>query len=169
MTTKKQFLKTTEPLEENLKVALTKCYDDFKNEFSKTKVEDKITTTETWYDAETNLTWELKTPENATHRYVWGKENIPNAWNPEALTDDVKDTQSYIEKLNKENYGGFSDWRLPTLDELKDLCSKREITENGVTWTTTSWTDDTDYYWVWSGTSTTGDYYDGDYHVRCVR
>ena len=31
------------------------------------------------------------------------------------------DSQSYLEKFNKEAYAGFSNWRLPTREELKSL------------------------------------------------
>lgn len=123
---------------------------------------------QTWHDPETNLTWELKTPENVNHRYVMKKEYIKHAWSPESLTDDVKDAQSYAEKLNNQNFGGFSDWRLPTLDELKDLYSKREIIEKGETCTTTSFTNNTNGYSRWYGTHTS-DNRCINYYVRCVR
>jgi Tol biopolymer transport system component len=34
---------------------------------------------------------------------------------------DWKEVKGYIDELNKEGYAGFSDWRLPTLEELASL------------------------------------------------
>jgi len=84
--------------------------------------EDNI---DVWKDRETGLFWEVKKRENIKHKYVWKKENIENARNPKLNTDDVKDAFSYAEKLNSENYGGFSDWRVPTLVELKTLLGEK--------------------------------------------
>ena len=55
---------------------------------------------ERWIDTKTNLVWELKNPKNADEEY------------------SIKEALSYCEKLNATNAGGYSDWRLPTLEEL---------------------------------------------------
>jgi len=49
---------------------------------------------------------------------MWQKSGSPN-W------IYLKDVPAYIEKLNRERFAEYSDWRLPTVDELKSL-----ITEN---------------------------------------
>ena len=82
-----------------------------------------------WKDTETNLMWEIKNEENIKHCYVWSKEDIAesikNGWDT-YLTDDVKDAFSYAKKLNKINYCGFNDWRVPTIDELKTILTKEK-------------------------------------------
>jgi hypothetical protein len=79
-----------------------------------------------WVDKSTNLMWEVKNRKNVEHEYVWNKENIEAVGRPEYLTDDVKDAFSYAEKLNNQNYAGFNDWRVPTLEELKTILTKEE-------------------------------------------
>ena len=62
-------------------------------------------------DRNTGLTWEIKTMQKGLHyfraRYTW-KES--------------RDT--FITTLNKEKFGGASDWRLPTIEELVSISHK---------------------------------------------
>ena len=59
-------------------------------------------------DNVTGLMWEMKTDDGSIH----DKDNTYN-WG---------DAQSvFIAKLNATNYGGFSDWRLPTFKELSSI------------------------------------------------
>ncbi len=50
---------------------------------------------------------------------VWQKDHAPEriTW-PEAV--------SYIQQLNKDNFAGHSDWRLPTNEELSTLMLSQE-------------------------------------------
>ena len=52
------------------------------------------------YDAATGLSWQQS-----------GSSNLIN----------FNETQAYIQKLNREDYGGYADWRLPTLEEAMSL------------------------------------------------
>ncbi|MEZ4746604.1 MAG: DUF1566 domain-containing protein [Calditrichia bacterium] len=47
----------------------------------------------------------------------WQQSGSPDSmiWN---------DTQKYIKQLNEKNFGGFSDWRLPTLEEAMSLMER---------------------------------------------
>ena len=53
-----------------------------------------------WLDPETGLMWQAATSDN---KIVW--KNVGN----------------YAEQLNQLNYGGYSDWRVPTRFELETL------------------------------------------------
>ncbi len=82
--------------------------------------------TTTWIDRTTELMWECKNEKNIAHKYVWAENYVKNAWKEEYLTDEIKDIFSYVKELNKNKYCSFSDWRIPSLEELKSLL----ITDN---------------------------------------
>lgn len=75
-------------------------------------------------DNETGLIWEVKTnkdgvlnytnPHDADNVYSWydGKSGWPG---------DGSDTLDFINALNDANFGGHSDWRMPTVKELSTL------------------------------------------------
>ena len=85
-----------------------------------------------WKDTNTGLIWETKKYNtlNNQHKYT--------------------DSKTILKNLNSENYAGFSDWRVPTLEELKtlitnekndkDLYIKKPLSTNNDTlyWTSTS-------------------------------
>lgn len=72
---------------------------------SRTSIETQVPVilSKTLLDTKNKLEWELKTPENA---------NI-------SLSYD--DSQLYVNELNIKSFNGYNDWRLPTLEELKEL------------------------------------------------
>lgn len=41
---------------------------------------------------------------------------------------NYKDTQAYIEKLKKEKFAGYRDWRLPTLEGAMSLMEPEQRT-----------------------------------------
>lgn len=62
-------------------------------------VENKI-----WFDEDTGLMWQVKIDSTEEHgRFPWN------------------DIFRYCDNKNKESYGGFSDWRVPTIEELETL------------------------------------------------
>jgi len=67
----------------------------------------------TVYDKVTGLTW-TKSPD-------WNADSKINEEDKFTFSDFLK----YIDKLNKENYGGYNDWRVPTIKELYSLIDFR--------------------------------------------
>lgn len=58
----------------------------------------------TWLDEEIGLMWQVKIDASEEHgRLPWS------------------DIFKYCDNKNKENFGGFSDWRIPTIEELETL------------------------------------------------
>lgn len=59
-----------------------------------------------WKDPDTGLIWQVQI-ENKT--YGW------------------YETQQYVDKLNKTRYGGYNQWKIPTIDELKTILTKDSL------------------------------------------
>ena len=82
-------------------------------------------------DGVTGLVWEEKhandsadnytNPNDADNTYTWYDNNTAtnggNAGTPGVGTD----TMDFIRTMNTSNYGGFSDWRMPTDKELQSI------------------------------------------------
>ncbi len=65
---------------------------------------------------------------------VTGKDQVVIDYTPGLMwhqsgSDDpinLERTQKWLQNLNKKGYAGFSDWRLPTLEELESLAESSE-------------------------------------------
>ncbi len=83
-------------------------------------------------DSITGLTWEIKTSQNKTATYTW------------------EEAATYIAGLNSDQFGGYSDWRLPTIRELAFIVDRDNYNPAVDTeiFPNTASGDDSDYlYW----------------------
>jgi len=76
-------------------------------------------------DNVTGLTWEVKTDDGGIHdrdnTYSWCDTNGTSNGGYAGTCGAGTDTEDFIASLNVANYGGYSDWRLPTVQELVSL------------------------------------------------
>jgi hypothetical protein len=79
-------------------------------------------------DNVTGLIWENKTDDGGIHdkdnTYTWCDTNSEtNGGNPGVCGSGATptDTQAFIQALNVAKYGGYSDWRIPTVKELRSI------------------------------------------------
>jgi hypothetical protein len=82
-------------------------------------------------DNVTGLVWEVKGAKDGTkdynnandadNTYTWYD---PNFAEYPGTPGDGTDTQDFIDKLNASAYGGFSNWRMPTVKELTTLVDR---------------------------------------------
>jgi hypothetical protein len=77
-------------------------------------------------DNVTGLIWEIKTTDGSVHdvgnKYYWCNSNLEN---PGYCSGD--NTEGFIAILNIDKFGGFDDWRLPTIVELTTLVDSSHI------------------------------------------
>ena len=86
-------------------------------------------------DNVTGLIWEIKTDDGSIH----DRDNTYN-W------DDAQDV--FIAALNNDNYGGYSDWRLPTVKELMPI-----VNRDGYNPINTTYFPNTVVSYYWSSTT----------------
>ena len=137
-------------------------------------------------DNVTGLIWEVKEDKDDVQNY----SNTNDADNTYTWYDGVSgtpgdgtDTLDFINALNTEQFGGYSDWRLPTVKELSSLVDSSippgptintDYFPNTVSsnyWSSTTYAPNSNYAWdvdfndgeVWGRGKS------GDDHVRAVR
>ena len=135
------------------------------NTYLKKSIEGKTLSndTETWScieDTNNGLTWEIKSSDNGVrdknNSYSWYQPSLLEG--AQGAADEGKckgssdcDTQSYIQTMNKKNYCGYSDWRLPSREEMLSIVSF----ENAASKVTinTNYFPDTLPSWYWTASS----------------
>ena len=140
------------------------------------------------------LIWEMKTnkdgvknyndPHDADNTYTWYDSNPATNGGNAGTPGNGTDTEDFIKALNDAHYGGYSDWRLPTIKELAYIVNYSipypgptidtgyfPNTQSSFYWSSTTYAYGTDYAW-----GVYFDYgYDGygnksnGYYVRAVR
>ncbi len=88
-----------------------------------------------WLDESTNLTWELKTKDNWELMYYSNDsaKQRPTEYqiqNQVKINEDCLTAEDYVRHLNEIMHGGYSDWRLPTINELRSLYDKETKSMN---------------------------------------
>jgi len=79
-------------------------------------------------DNVTGLTWEVKTAANAAYTYTWFDSNAasnvgtPGMANGGVCVDTIHcDTEKYVAAMNTAAVCGFTDWRVPKMQELRSI------------------------------------------------
>jgi hypothetical protein len=145
-------------------------------------------------DGVTGLTWEVKTSDGGVHDQAWtytwynsnAATNCGNAGTPAGGSCGIAipgcDTEKFVNAVNSIGWCGFSNWRMPTVDELKSIVNYSTSNPS----ITTAWFTNTKSSYFWSGSPYAGysgsawrvDFgnglgYSGDksdsYYVRLVR
>lgn len=150
----------------------TKCYDSSGNEIdcAGTGQDGEYSINEMSYttldggsmvqDNVTGLIWEVKTnkdgvknyddPHDADNTYTWYDPD-PATNGGHAGTESDHDTKDFIDALNSANFGGYSDWRLPSREELRSILDFR-VPSSGP-WIDSSFFPNTASTLYWSSTT----------------
>jgi len=82
-------------------------------------------------DNNTGLIWEMKTskdgvknyadPHDADNTYTWYDPNPATNGGNAGTAGNGTDTQDFIDALNTAKFGGYSDWRMPSIEELRSI------------------------------------------------
>jgi hypothetical protein len=103
-------------------------------------------------DNVTGLIWENKTVDGTIHdkdkSYTWYDPTDPNPGTP----GDGTDTKDFLDALNSARFGGYSDWRLPTIRELTSIVNHGIPPSPGPA-IDTGYFPNTAASWYWSSTT----------------
>jgi hypothetical protein len=112
-------------------------------------------------DNVTGLVWEMKTnedgvenysdPHDADNTYTWYDSNPATNGGNAGTPGTGTDTEDFIKALNDARYGGYSDWRMPTIKELAYIVNY-SIPYPGPT-IDTGYFPNTAASWYWSSTT----------------
>ncbi len=137
-------------------------------------------------DNVTGLIWEVKTDDGSVHDkyniYTWCDTNSETNGGDAGTCGEGTDTEDFINALNTEHFGGFTDWRLPTPKELRSITDRSKYnpaidrvffpsTVSDHYWSSTTYADDAYAAWGVYFTYAYGYDYSKSYwrYVRAVR
>lgn len=110
-------------------------------------------------DNVTGLIWEMKTnldgiqdysdPHDADNTYTWYDSNSTTNGGSPGTPGDGTDTEDFIKAVNNASYGGFNDWRLPTVYELTSIANYENSANHAInqTYFPNTLTMPTSSYW----------------------
>jgi len=117
-------------------------------------------------DDVTGLIWEVKqtkdentdysNPHDADNIYTWYDSNSETNGGDAGTEGDGTNTENFINELNSAGFGGYSDWRMPTREELRSIVDYGRFNPS----VHTDWFPNTVASGYWS--STTGAYSSSD-------
>jgi len=115
--------------------------------------------------------WEVK---NRSGVVVYVDCNADKCWTPTVAAHNWSSAMNYCSNLN---YGGFSDWRLPDLTTLGNLCSSDSCSGTcfggdgfaGAYWSSTEYSSSAAYLVFFSDCDVSYSSKAAPFHVRCVR
>ncbi len=120
------------------------------------------------HDNVTGLLWEMKdsldgvqdysNPHDADNTYTWYDSNPAINGGQAGTPGDGTDTEDFINALNASNFGGYSDWCLPTKKELPTIVDFSSFnpainityfpnTVSSGYWSSTTYVDNANYTW----------------------
>jgi hypothetical protein len=137
-------------------------------------------------DNVTGLIWEVKTDDGSIHdkdnKYSWYDSNQETNGGNAGRPGEGTDTEDFITTLNADNFGGYSDWRLPTVKEIASIVNMGRYypamektffphVMSAFYWSSTSYAYYTGYAWGVYFDYGSDNYYakDSSYFVRAVR
>lgn len=115
-------------------------------------------------DNVTGLIWEVKqnndghpdysNPNDADNGYRWRDSNPLTNGGDQGSEEYERSAEEYIDNLNNSQFGGFSDWRMPTIQELTTIINFDKVEYPTIalfyfpnTKTERYWTSETHYFY----------------------
>ncbi len=145
-------------------------------------------------DNVTGLIWEVKqakdgntdysNPHDSDNTYTWYDRNSETNGGDAGISGEGTDTEDFITAINSIKFGGFSDWRLPTIQELASIVNVGNLeptinteyfpyTASDFYWSSVTHTESKYNEYAWGVKFDVGEIYTGYksyiHYVRCVR